>query len=144
MNLETSKLHESTAHPGVSFRVRQLNQLERTRRDAGIIEHQMKLADLVTRYNSLVERDGDGKVSVIPPENITDVERIDFEVKEIMDLHITPAIIRAGLVEVQGVTIDGQPATVDTLLQFAPATLLDEISTACVAGAGLTDEQQKN
>lgn len=130
MNLETSKLHESKVHPGVTFKVKQLNQLERAKRDAAVLDHQHRLSDLLSAH---------GKT-----EDEQEKRRIAMDIESIVSVYLKPSIIRAGLLEVSGVTIDGQPATVDTLLAHAPDTLLEEIMEACAAGAGLTDEQQKN
>jgi hypothetical protein len=150
MILDAIKTHESKAHPGVTFRVKQLNQLERAKRDASLLQHQQRLAELLGEYRSMeMERpdpEDDSKVQrYIPEGDAKEAARLSAEMDSIIAVHLKPQIIRYGLAGIDGVTTtDGKQATVDEVLSFAPDSLLDEIFEACTAGAGLTSEQQKN
>jgi len=49
-----------------------------------------------------------------------------------------------GLAEIQGLTIDGQPATAELLAEKGPERLSDEIVTAIQAELGLSEKEIKN
>lgn len=55
-----------------------------------------------------------------------------------------PALIRWGLLEVRGLDIDGSPATVESLIDAGPETLVDEISEAIQAVMAMSDYERKN
>jgi hypothetical protein len=49
-----------------------------------------------------------------------------------------------GLMRVEGLTLDGQPATPETLIAAGPEELCREILAAVKAECGLTEEERKN
>ncbi len=49
-----------------------------------------------------------------------------------------------GVVEIEGLAIDGQPATKETLISAGPAELCREIVEAIKAECGLNEEERKN
>jgi hypothetical protein len=49
-----------------------------------------------------------------------------------------------GLLSVDGLTIEGQPATKDTLLEHGPEPLVHEILASIKRECGLTEEERKN
>lgn len=52
--------------------------------------------------------------------------------------------LRWGLVEVRGLTIDGDPASAELLLERGPEDLTEEIANAIRQECGLTGEERKN
>lgn len=64
----------------------------------------------------------------------------------IRDEHMKPAVIRAGLVSIEGAQVNGEPVTVASLIASSADfdELLDEIYEACEQASGLTVKQQKN
>jgi hypothetical protein len=49
-----------------------------------------------------------------------------------------------GLAELEGLSIDGQAATVELLIDKGPEELVDEIVSALQAEIGLSEEERKN
>lgn len=82
---------------------------------------------------------------VDPPENIKRRAALDYIAGLIKDEHLKPATIRAGLVSIEGLTIDGKSATPEALIGAGDFDeLIDEIYAACEAVSGLNDEARKN
>lgn len=52
--------------------------------------------------------------------------------------------IRTGLEEISGITIDGQPATTESLIRCGPERLTREIAEAIRQEAFLSEEERKN
>jgi hypothetical protein len=52
--------------------------------------------------------------------------------------------VKWGLVRVDGLTVDGQPATPETLIGSGPEDLCREVLEAVKAECGLTEEERKN
>ena len=57
---------------------------------------------------------------------------------------IEATYLRWGLVRIDGLTIDGQPATAERLLDKGPEELAQEIVRAIKAQCGLSDDERKN
>ena len=53
-------------------------------------------------------------------------------------------IVRWGLVSIDGLHIDGEPAVVDTLIERGPEALTRELSERIRRECGLTDDERKN
>jgi len=62
----------------------------------------------------------------------------------IIEDEINPAWVRWGLHAVDGLEIDGEPATVESLIQTGPPELYAEILTAIRHAAGLSEDDQGN
>jgi len=52
--------------------------------------------------------------------------------------------LRWGLIRIDGLTIDGEPATADRLLERGPEELTHEIVDAIKAQCGLSEDERKN
>ncbi len=52
--------------------------------------------------------------------------------------------LNCGLVKVEGLDIDGEPATPERLLECGPEALCREVIAVVKAECGLTDEERKN
>jgi len=81
------------------------------------------------------------------PKSQTRRNVVDLQAQMVRDEHFKPAAIRASLVKIDGLEIDGKPATAELLLASTGADydeLIDEIYLACEAAAGLSADQQKN
>lgn len=62
----------------------------------------------------------------------------------ISDLLVRKLYLEWGLVEMRGLTIDGQPATAELLAEKGPEPLSDEIISAIQAELGISEEERKN
>ena len=149
MNLTSTQTHDSDAIPGVKFTVRRLNYISRCERDLGILTNRSRLGSIMREMEMLcdggsIERDDDGRVTNIAKGKEADFRRLDNEYAMLHQTQIVPAYIRAGLVSVEGLEVDGKAADVAAVLASAPDALLDEIFAACYAASDLTDAQRKN
>jgi hypothetical protein len=134
---------ESKTMPGVTFTVRVLNKIQRARRDLPVMAARQKISLLIREYGPLQEIP-DGERT---PEQEARMAAIDAEYSRLQDGEIKPCEIRAGLVSLAGIEIDGKPATADSLIEASGADydeLLDEIATACRSAASLSPAETKN
>jgi hypothetical protein len=60
------------------------------------------------------------------------------------DLLIRQLYLEWALVEIEGLKIDGEPATVDVLVSKGPEALTNEILTDIRSEIGLTEDERKN
>lgn len=139
--------HESKSVPGVKFTTRTLNSIQRARRDASIAEHRREYTRLTTELQLLVAKHIKGEAgeeraacfeSLLMDVKLS-IQSLEDESRILLDQHITPAVIKAALV-----SIEGDVFTLENLADEAPDALIEEIMTACSAASGLTAEQQKN
>lgn len=181
--LKKFQTFESTAHPGVRFKVRTLNVIERAKRDAAIAEHRIEYSrisiELDTLQKKLIGEEETEFTSALRKEvqklnlplehpvtrglarwcssqeveerfqRLPQVEWAKFDAlqakqKLIHDQFMIPATITAALVAVEGLTVDGHDVSVQDVLEYAPDTLLDEITKACVGASGLIEADSKN
>ncbi len=141
MNLSPQQKHESAALPGVSFTVRRLNYIARCERDLALLEDRARMAALIGRMQALCDGDDFTKPRAGAEQ---EHRRLDAEYAMLHQTRIIPAYIRAGLVSVDGLTVDGAAADTAAVLAAAPDALLDEIFAACVAASDLSESQRKN
>lgn len=137
MNLESKVSHESKSLPGVRFTVRRLNQIQRARRDGKIIDARVRISELTDQLNSLPKEDSEPGLKL-------QRARLDAQIGIEIVTIIKPAYIRAGLLSVEGLTIDGQPVKPEDLIESGQDDFLDEVYEACVTASGLSAEQEKN
>lgn len=141
LSIQSKTTIESESCPGVTFTVRRLNKIQRSVRDLPVMEPRMRYTEISERYFELKGRKEQ------TPETLRETKMLDYEAGLVINEHLKPASIRAALVSIEGLEIDGKPATVDSLLaDGSPDTdaLIDEIYQACEIAAGLTGTQQKN
>jgi hypothetical protein len=143
VSFNSTETFESTARPGVKFTVRRLNKIQRTKRDAGILEDRVKLSELMAEMRALTD-------PATTPEEKTRVmlsreyQVLDARMGVPMVSVIQPAYIRAGLLSIEGYEIDGKPATAESLIEHGEDDLLEEIYVHCLTLSGLDGEQEKN
>ncbi len=141
MDLSPLQQHDSEALAGVKFSVRLLNYISRCQRDLGILEDRARMAGILSRMRDLCEG---GEIGKPRAGSENDYRRLDAEYSILHQTRIVPAYIRAGLVSIEGLTVEGAAADTEAILRAAPDALLDEIFAACVAASDLTEEQRKN
>lgn len=143
MDFSTTITHESQTAPGVTFTVRRLNLIARAARESKMLPARARYSDIFDRIRTLAADPDASELRAAPGRdgefNLAWAELIHLENSE-----IRPAYIRAGLVAVEGMTIDGAPVTVETFLNGAPDALLVEAFVACRNASDLTEEQRKN
>jgi len=121
MNYESFTIVESRACPGVRFRVRRLSLARRMELIRLIRETGEKLA---------FHQAGDGVLDAAHAA----------EIRSRMDA----LYLRWGLEEVTGITIDGEPVSVDNLMDFGPDRLAREIVDSIKGELFLSEDERKN
>jgi hypothetical protein len=61
-----------------------------------------------------------------------------------LQARIDVIVIRTALLEIKGLSIDGQPASVEKLLDSGPASLAREIAEAIAEESFLNEDERKN
>lgn len=169
VTLSSKEARESQASPGVRYAIRTLNEISRARRDLKLIEARARLSALASELERMPDPDGElarirataadrgCELSDDERDRIDEVEsdpatgtirvkrlRLRHEIDLLVSLELKPAYIRAGLVAIEGLEIDGKPATVETVLESGGDELIEEIYRACYAASDLSPEQRKN
>jgi hypothetical protein len=112
--------HESSSIPGVRFAVRRMSLQQRM--------------DLTRRIRELTVRD-EFLRSGSPSEQLNAAEN---------ELAVRKALIGWGLANVARLSLDGEPATAESIIEKAPEEFANEIVTAIWAQLGLSEAEIKN
>ena len=120
MNVSEGNWHESSEYPGVRFFIRQISFSSR-------LELMAAMRDLIAKNEFL--RAGDS---------------LDQTDAAISDLLARSVYLRWGLQEIQGITVAGQPADSDLLIEKGPERLCNEIVEAIRASLELSETERKN
>lgn len=75
------------------------------------------------------------KLSTLP--SIDEVREIEQQTAELIEDRFTPEWVRWGLKSIEGLVIDGEPATVETMIQDGPRPLYKLIAAEIQKAAGL-------
>jgi hypothetical protein len=118
---ESRQRVESRAYPGVWFTIRRMSF-------GGRLELLRELRDLMARaeFASAGESAADRMEGAM------------------LEGEIRRRQVQWGLVSLEGLEIDGEPATAESLLAFGPEDLVTEIQSAIQAQLGLSEEERKN
>jgi hypothetical protein len=156
-SLKTINTEESKLYPGVKYKIRTLNQLRRARRDAAIaaerLEYTRVTAERAHQFKVLVGDDGtpeelNAKANSLPVEKRVALWDMDQKAEAIRIQVLMPSTIRAALISVEGLEkleLEGvDPADVDSIIENAPDTLLDELYVFCLQASQLTPDEVKN
>lgn len=150
---------QSQTFPGVSFTLRKMSDSRRRelyQQIAPLKEKergfQRRFAEIDDRRVPLFDAEGKPKMNVVTAEQergyaTKDDERLVAEIiedlNEFRDSEISPAYIRWGLLSIDGLDIDDEPATIDNLLEYGPADLTQEIIAAIMGKADLDADEKK-
>lgn len=147
LNFEPTVTIDAQSSPGVRFTVKRLSQMERAKRDMQIAVHTLRIGEIAARVKEIREpyqaKEGE-QAPKMPIEDQVEITKLDREAGVLWNLHVKPAFVRAGLVSVDGMTHGGKPVTADSLLEYGPDDLTDEVWLAVSNNASLTYEQAKN
>jgi hypothetical protein len=142
---------ESTSNPGVKFTVRRLGKSQRSARDLTTMEARRKCNALSREWRALLPAmQPDGETFVNPADDTPELREsrgaLHEEYALLLESAIKPASIRAALISIEGLSVDGKSVTTakDFIETLGPTTddLFDEIYLACEEAAGLTDEEK--
>lgn len=111
---------ESEAMPRVRYAIRQPSLAQR-------IELTKRLHELTLRHEFLA--------------NGNELHQLEIT---LADLFVQKVLVEWGLAQIDGLEIDGSPATVDLLIESGPEQLVAEIAAQVRHECGLTDDERKN
>jgi hypothetical protein len=106
--------------PGVRFAIRRVSLQQRIELNRGVQELTMK-------YEFLKAGDASGQLEAA-----------------LSDLLVAKLYLEWGLETIEGLSINGQKATPDSLIIYGPENLTDEIVQTIQAESALTDDERKN
>lgn len=110
----------SKTTPGVRFGIRRVSLASR-------IELTRQMRELTLRYEFLKAGDS--------------ADQLEASLSELL---VQRLLIEWGLVEIEGLSINGEPGKLAGLLENGPESLSEEIATAVREQLGLSDEERKN
>jgi len=111
---------ESQALPGVRYGIRRISLAQR-------IELTSRARELTRRYEFLMAGDAGDQLEA-----------------SLADLLTRRLYLEWGLAEIRDLTIDGQAATVEIVVEKGPESLSNEIVAAIQAELSLSEEERKN
>lgn len=120
VDYESVSWHESTAIDGARFAIRRISLAQR-------IELAQKAREIGIQYEFLKAGQPNDQLEAA-----------------LADLLVRRLYLRWGLVEIQGLKIDGQQATGDVLIERGPDALSNEIVERIKAETELSEEERKN
>jgi hypothetical protein len=117
---QSVRWHESKEFAGVRFAIRKVSLAAR-------IELTRQARELTLRYEFLKAGDQQEQLEAA-----------------LSDLLVRQLYLSWALKSIEGLTIDGEPATTQTLIEQGPERLSGEIAEAIVRGIELSEEERKN
>lgn len=112
--------HSSQAIQGVRFAIRRISLQQR-------IELNRRLRELTLNYEFLKTGDATNQLEAA-----------------LSDLLVAKLYIEWGLIEIDGLSIDGKKATAASIIAHGPEVLTDEIVQKIQAETALTEDERKN
>ncbi|HXS93184.1 MAG TPA: hypothetical protein VN736_01195 [Candidatus Limnocylindrales bacterium] len=137
--LVTTTNLQSKLYPEVSYKVRTLSEGRRQQVMASVADATYTMYELVGKANALLPVEGETLDSETQWKRTALIDQIN----EITSREIWPAWIRTYVVSIDGLDIDGTPATVDTFLSDAPTDLFAECVNLIKGQAELSPEEKK-
>lgn len=161
LSLKTKETIELKSAPGVTVTARVLSKSAVMRRDLATVDarRRLSLAQLksqamlpvksATTDEEKAERAKEWaeKIAAFSPDERMAYFLLDEEIGAITQLELRPAAIRAGIVAISGIEIDGAAVTVeqlDKIIDHASDEVLDELYRICEERAGLPEAVAKN
>ncbi len=120
MDYESVVWRDSQCFAGVSYGLRRPSLGQR-------IELTGRVRELMAKHEFLKAGDLDDQLSAAVSELLTKRLYVEW-----------------GLVGLRGLSIDGEPASVESLIERGPETLAEEIAEAVLRETGLSEDERKN
>jgi hypothetical protein len=158
LSLKTKETIELKSAPGVTVTARVLSKAAVMRRDLGTVDarRRLSLAQLKSQAMLPVKsattdeekaaraKEWAEKIAAFSPDERMTYFLLDEDIAAITKLELRPAAIRAGIVSITGIEIDGAAATIDQVTEHASEEVLDELHAICEDRAGLPEDIAKN
>ena len=151
MNIETTRRIASKAIPGVFFTVATWLTDQRMKLRSATQDAREKLLDMEAELEELtapiiaaagVPADEVTRAMLSPRERAT-LDKLNWRIKLLQDTEIDPQYMRIGLLGLEGVSIDGTPASSADFRRLDPM-LYTEILDTIKDGSGLSIVEQGN
>lgn len=148
MNINSTSTFCPTCAEGVTVTIRRFSVALRARVELQLAEYREKQKDIAraiaeTYINPVVKDDAGNVVESgdTPEVQLEKLKkqaafRIDFD--SLDNAYLKPAYLRVYVEKIEGLTIDGQPATVESFIEKAPPQIGDEIYAYIGSHNGLT------
>jgi hypothetical protein len=128
---------------GVRFVLRKMTEGRRIRLRMQLAAAQARIHELMDEQKRLAAEVGAATVEEVrDPEAARQIAKLTREMADLADNEMTPTWVRWGLASIEGLEIDGEPATVESLIESGPPDLYQEVAEAVRKEAGLTAEEQ--
>jgi len=127
---------------GVSFTVHKLNEPRRMKARLALADTSARLREIATEATAAVGGKTLNDPSKFTPEELARFLPFSERSGDIWSAEIVPAWMRALLVSVSGLTIDGKPATVESFIEDGPRDLYNEVASHITNEAGLTERER--
>jgi len=129
----------------VFFTLKKMTEGRRIKLNLELAPHKARLRDLVGESQMLNPVLPEGQEApVLDAITVTKVQNLNDQLHTLVESEINPVWFRAGFDSVEGIDIDGKPATLDTLMSDGPSELYKEILDAIRSEAELSTEETKN
>jgi len=135
MDFKSTAIHDSEVYPGVKFTVRKFNVWQRLERDADIADQVLRVEQIAAEHRVLAEDDEKRRVE------------LNAEFMRINNGIIAPVVMKAGLVSIKDLLVDGEPVTdYDGLVKCGAVSsdFITELFIACQCAAGVYGDERKN
>jgi hypothetical protein len=119
---ESAIWRESRLWPGVQFQIRRMSLLRRHR-----LMHALRPLATEEAFHRAAPDDAGSEITA----------------KE-LQTRIDEMVIRTALLQIKGLNIDGEPATVESMIEGGPESLAREIAEAIVEESSLNEDERKN
>ena len=135
MDFKSTETYPSEVYRGVQYTVRKLNIWQRLERDSGIGDDVARAQDITAEYNTL------------PDSELKRKAELNREFLEVNHRKIMPVVMKAGLVSIKDLVVDGaRVIDYDGLINCGAISseFIDEIFVACQCAAGVYGDDRKN
>lgn len=141
MNFVTTVKKESKVFPGVSYVLNKMSEARRAQLRLLIAEPTSRIRNLLREMGALEDK---YPASSRPEEVNNELLVLSDKMEQISSDEINPKWLKWGLKSLDGIEIDGVPATADSLLADGPPALFMEIVDEIKRIAQLSGEEEKN
>lgn len=152
MKYTSTIAHQSVTDPAVSFTVRHLTEGRRIKISLALADKYDKIDTIRTGVSEIAERvkpllaqakaEGSDVLSNNP--DMAQLTRKHRQMQSVENDEIVPTFVRNLLVSVDGLEIDGAPATVESMIESGPPALYAEIAKAVRHEMGLDEQETGN
>lgn len=144
MNYVTTISNESKVFPGVTYVLNKMSEARRAQLRLRISEPTSRIRNLLREMANLEDRNPSTAENPRSEEVNNELLMLSDKMEQISSDEINPQWLEWGLKSIDGIDIDGVPATLKTLLTEGPPALFQEIVNEIKRVAQLNGDEEKN